>query len=41
METSIVVDISPAIPYLIKFWFVSYLWAKMLPVNQIAGFLKM
>ena len=41
METSIVVDIPPPIPYLAKFWFLSYLWAKMLSANQIAGFLKM
>ena len=38
METNILVDISPLIPYLVSL--VLELWAKLLSTNQIAGFSK-
>ena len=44
MKIDIIIDISPPIPYLAKFWFSSFgiqiLWAKKLSTNQIAEFFK-
>ena len=40
MKTGIIIDILPPIPYLEKFWFLSY-GPNLLSANQIAGFFKM
>ena len=40
MTINIVIDISPPLLYLVKFWLLK-LWIQMLLFNQIAGFIKM